>query len=303
VEWTWYPYINLSLDFIIIVHTLALSVKTLYKNILCIKQFKWALSSKVFLEALGVTSPTSKHHCTSRARRFNSPTPLQDLTHLLLDCPASEPLRPVIFGTTSSIFDLWSRPWTWPECWVSVEFLHVLIPRKGSGSTTTFKFPFAAVFADILRANKKLIAFCFQMSRVRNVCFWFLKWISRSWQLIKLGFVSYSECFFCFTGLSSSQFQRMIESKAAPAMRQHNLGLMAHPSAIIASRAVESRPSLFFLDDLSCAGSVQSSVKSDLQENQPLLELLRQVNVFRLSSAYFISIQLPRVICYILLYK
>jgi len=25
----------------------------------------------------------------------------------------------------------------WPDCWVSMEFLHALIPRKGSGSTTT----------------------------------------------------------------------------------------------------------------------------------------------------------------------
>jgi len=25
----------------------------------------------------------------------------------------------------------------WPDCWVSVEFLHDPIPRKGSGSTTT----------------------------------------------------------------------------------------------------------------------------------------------------------------------
>jgi len=37
-------------------------------------------------------------------------TLLQDLTHLLLDFPASEPLWRAIFGTTS-IFDLWSRPW------------------------------------------------------------------------------------------------------------------------------------------------------------------------------------------------
>jgi len=37
--------------------------------------------------------------------------PLQDLTHLLLDCLASEPLRRAIFGTTSSIFDPWSKPW------------------------------------------------------------------------------------------------------------------------------------------------------------------------------------------------
>jgi len=41
--------------------------------------------------------------------------PLQDLTHLLLDCPASEPLRCTIctiFGTTSLIFEPWSRPWS-----------------------------------------------------------------------------------------------------------------------------------------------------------------------------------------------
>jgi len=25
----------------------------------------------------------------------------------------------------------------WPDCWVSVEFFHASIPRKGSGSTTT----------------------------------------------------------------------------------------------------------------------------------------------------------------------
>jgi len=31
-------------------------------------------------------------------------------SHLLLDCLASETLRQVIFGTISSIFDLWSRP-------------------------------------------------------------------------------------------------------------------------------------------------------------------------------------------------
>ena len=37
--------------------------------------------------------------------------PLQDLNHLLLDCPASEPLRKSIFGSSFSILDLWSRPW------------------------------------------------------------------------------------------------------------------------------------------------------------------------------------------------
>ena len=37
--------------------------------------------------------------------------PLQDLNHLLLDCPASEPLRKSIFGSSLSILDLWSRSW------------------------------------------------------------------------------------------------------------------------------------------------------------------------------------------------
>ena len=37
--------------------------------------------------------------------------PLQDLNHLLLDCPASEPLCRSIFGSSLSILDLWSRPW------------------------------------------------------------------------------------------------------------------------------------------------------------------------------------------------
>ena len=37
--------------------------------------------------------------------------PLQDFNHLLLDCPASEPLRKSIFGSSLSILDLRSRPW------------------------------------------------------------------------------------------------------------------------------------------------------------------------------------------------
>ena len=36
--------------------------------------------------------------------------PPQNLNHLL-DCPASEPLRKCIFGSSLSILDLWSRPW------------------------------------------------------------------------------------------------------------------------------------------------------------------------------------------------
>jgi len=40
---------------------------------------------------------------------------------LVLDCPASEPLQRVIFGTLSSIFDLFGPGlWVWPVCWVVV---------------------------------------------------------------------------------------------------------------------------------------------------------------------------------------
>jgi len=53
--------------------------------------------------------------------------PLQDLTHLHLDCSSFEPLRRAILGTTFSIFDLGPDLGAWPDCWVSVEFLHAPI--------------------------------------------------------------------------------------------------------------------------------------------------------------------------------
>ena len=63
--------------------------------------------------------------------------PLQDLNHLLLDCPASEPLRKSIFGSSLSILDLWSRPW----CVARLLGLRGVPPcphtSEGSGSTTT----------------------------------------------------------------------------------------------------------------------------------------------------------------------
>jgi len=69
--------------------------------------------------------------------------PLQDLTHLLLDCPTSEPLRGAIFGTTS-IFDLWSRLWSVAR----LLGLRGVSPRphpwKGSGSTITTKLTLPA---------------------------------------------------------------------------------------------------------------------------------------------------------------
>ena len=59
--------------------------------------------------------------------------PLQDLNYLLLDCPASEPLRKSIFGASLPILDLWSRPWGVSPTVGSQ--LRVPIPRKGSGSS------------------------------------------------------------------------------------------------------------------------------------------------------------------------
>jgi len=38
-----------------------------------------------------------------------------------------------------SIFDSGPDLGAWSDCWVSREFLHTAIPRKGSGSTTTMK--------------------------------------------------------------------------------------------------------------------------------------------------------------------
>jgi len=60
--------------------------------------------------------------------------PRQDLPPFLLDCPASELLRRANFGTTSSIFDLWSRQLGFrriPPCY---------LPPEGLGSTTTTIF-------------------------------------------------------------------------------------------------------------------------------------------------------------------
>jgi len=64
---------------------------------------------------------------------------LQELTHLLLDYPASKPLRmppslALLLPTLISGLDLGA----WPDCWVFAEFLQV--PSLGRGSTTTTKW-------------------------------------------------------------------------------------------------------------------------------------------------------------------
>jgi len=54
--------------------------------------------------------------------------PLQDLTHLVLNCSASEPLWRAIFGTISSIFNLWSKP----SGVARLLGIRAPVPRKGS---------------------------------------------------------------------------------------------------------------------------------------------------------------------------
>jgi len=62
---------------------------------------------------------------------------LQDLIHLVQDCPASELLRRAIFGTTSSILDLWSRPLGVARLLGLHGVSPCPYPLEGAGSTTT----------------------------------------------------------------------------------------------------------------------------------------------------------------------
>jgi len=68
----------------------------------------------------------------------------------LLDCPASEPLRRAIFGTTSSIFDLWSRPWGVTRLLVSVAFFHA--PSLGRGRVAPPPY-YVTMACDLLRVE------------------------------------------------------------------------------------------------------------------------------------------------------
>ena len=53
----------------------------------------------------------------SRIGRIENPScsacghPSQDISHLILHCPATDSLRRSLFGDTLSLYDLWSRPW------------------------------------------------------------------------------------------------------------------------------------------------------------------------------------------------
>ena len=57
----------------------------------------------------------------------------QDISHLILHCPATDSLRGSLFGDSLYLYDLWSRPWGVAHFWGSMVFRHAPIPRKGSG--------------------------------------------------------------------------------------------------------------------------------------------------------------------------
>ena len=76
----------------------------------------------------------------SRISRIENPScsacghPSQDISHLILHCPATDSLRRSLFGDSLSLYDRWSRPWELPGFWGSMVFRHAPIPRKGSGN-------------------------------------------------------------------------------------------------------------------------------------------------------------------------
>ena len=76
----------------------------------------------------------------SRIGRIENPScsacghPSQDISHLILHCPATDFLRRSLFGDSLSLYDLWSRPWgvarrLWPHGLPPCP-----IPRKESGN-------------------------------------------------------------------------------------------------------------------------------------------------------------------------
>ena len=76
----------------------------------------------------------------SRIGRIENPScsacrhPSQDISHLILHCPATDSLRRSLFGNSLSQYDLWSRPGEFPGFWGSMVFRHAPIPWKGSGN-------------------------------------------------------------------------------------------------------------------------------------------------------------------------
>jgi len=83
----------------------------------------------------------------------------QDLSHILLDCPASEPLCSVIFGTISSILDLWSRPWSvqWSLVWPPWSFSTPPSPGRGRIALANQPYPRSSMGLVILTCSRSPI--------------------------------------------------------------------------------------------------------------------------------------------------
>ena len=58
----------------------------------------------------------------------------QDISHLILHCPATDSLHHSLFGDSLSLYDLWLGPWRVSRLLGSMVFRHAPIPRKGSGN-------------------------------------------------------------------------------------------------------------------------------------------------------------------------
>ena len=57
----------------------------------------------------------------------------QDISHLILHCPATDSLRRSLFGDSLSLYDLWSRPWGIARLLGLCGISQYPIPQKGLG--------------------------------------------------------------------------------------------------------------------------------------------------------------------------
>ena len=90
-----------------------------------------------YLHRVGRAETPSCSNCGSES---------QDLSHLVLDCPALDHLRRAIFGHTLSLLDLCPVRVESPDYWDSTELISAPIPRNGSGKSTTTTMMLVCVF-------------------------------------------------------------------------------------------------------------------------------------------------------------
>ena len=75
----------------------------------------------------------------SRIGRIENPScsacghPSQDISHLILHCPATDSLHRSLFGDSLSLYDLWSRPWGVTQLLGLLGLSPCPIPWKRSG--------------------------------------------------------------------------------------------------------------------------------------------------------------------------